>query len=113
MRLSDTTVKVCNRDCVFDAANSDATKGACTLPAMPTITAINDFALITAGLLKDLTYTGTASSFTTLTDGNNLNELDDSTEACTFGFEAPTDYVYVLNTIQIFLHVWTLRRNAL
>jgi len=58
---ADATVTVCGRPCVLDKKASDKDKAVCKLPLLPTLTAITDFNLVQADVLK-LTYTGTADA---------------------------------------------------
>jgi hypothetical protein len=84
LHYSLATVTVCDVPCIFDSTSTSSVSK-CTVPAMPTITSINNFKLIDPALLT-LTYSGTASSFTTLNDNDNTNEHVDSSSTCTFGF---------------------------
>jgi len=100
-------VDVCGQECVFDAANSDAQKAVCTLPAMPTQFSANNLSIKEAGsMVNEGIWSGTApqSEIAKLYDGKDSVLMNDSTATnCHFQIAFPQNYVGVMGRLEFFI----------
>jgi hypothetical protein len=80
------SIDVCGNTCVVDEDASDASQTTCTLPHVSTAYSAAEYDVVTAGLLHDGTWTGTASSteLAKLIDGKNMVDMEDSSTYCQF-----------------------------
>lgn len=78
----------------------------CTLPHVATAYSAAQFEVVSAGLLHDGTWTGTASDteLAKLIDGKNMIDMQDSNTECYFQVQYKENHVGVLDEVKFFIN---------
>jgi len=91
MQANRASIKVCGKECVFDASNSDAATVACDVPYIDTLNSIESFANAEIGQIFGTQIESKSGLAATVFDGTNLPSISSSGSNCFVGQEFETD----------------------
>jgi hypothetical protein len=113
MQASRASIKVCGKECTFDASNSDAATVACDVPYIDTLTSIASFANAEIGQIVGTQIESSAGLAALLFDGTNHPSIENSGSNCHVGqqFETSTSTSFVgkLTELRFYIDDYTNR----